>query len=226
MSSKHNNPKDKVLFATNINQYDLPVWFVGICERNDVDIKYIPFDRFVLPDNYKWSLAFYKLNVLSYLLEMEFGKMVYMDTDVFVQNSFADIWTELDEHILMYDISHGLGVENYRIFIDEVSKFLVERRIITHYGGEFFACNKNNGKKFIVAAERVYRDILDKKYETTKGDEFIISLAADSVIHLIRNASPYVYRFWTGADFRLVSTCYKYNPVSVLHMPNEKKQAL
>ena len=59
-------------------------------------------------------------------------------------------------------------------------------------------------------------------FVTTKGDEFIVSLAAKQIKQKIKNAGAYIYRYWTGWKFRLVSTCYQYNAVVVLHMPNEK----
>lgn len=62
-------------------------------------------------------------------------------------------------------------------------------------------------------------------FVTTHGDEFIVSLAAGSLRAQVKNASPYVFRFWTGT-FRLVSTCYAANPVCVLHVPAEKEYGM
>ena len=42
----------------------------------------------------------------------------------------------------------------------------------------------------------------------------------------IKNAGAYIYRFWTGAKFRLVSSCYKNNKVLILHMPAEKTRGI
>lgn len=42
---------------------------------------------------------------------------------------------------------------------------------------------------------------------------------------LIKSGNPYIYRFWTGI-FRLVSTCYKSNPVSILHISDEKRSGM
>ena len=63
--------------------------------------------------------------------------------------------------------------------------------------------------------------MIDKKFFTSFGDEFILSQAAEKQKALIKNAGAYIYRFWTGA-FHLVSTCYKYNPITVIHVPDEK----
>ena len=67
--------------------------------------------------------------------------------------------------------------------------------------------------------------MIKKGFETNFGDEFIISLAADRFRENIKNADGYMGRFWTGT-FRYISTCYKYDPVSVLHVPAEKNYGM
>lgn len=68
--------------------------------------------------------------------------------------------------------------------------------------------------------------MLQKNFITTKGDEFILSLAANEMRESIKNAGAYIYRFWTGAGFRLISTCYEYNRITILHLPAEKEQGM
>lgn len=72
---------------------------------------------------------------------------------------------------------------------------------------------------FMSECQQVYAQMTKADFKTTHGDEFIISLAA--VKFNVKNAGAYIYRFWTGS-FRLISTCYKYNPVTILHVPAEK----
>lgn len=107
--------------------------------------------------------------------------------------------------------------------IEEIEQFTGERKYITHYGSEFFAASTPNAKEFARECLRVYNEMAERKTITTKGDEFVLSLVADRMRTNTKNAGAYVYRFWTGTDFRLVSTCYKYNPVLILHVPDEKE---
>ena len=72
---------------------------------------------------------------------MTYDKVCYMDTDVFIQASFDGIWKECNQNILLYDINHGLNTTNYVLLCDEVEKFEGRRKLITHYGGEFFAAS-------------------------------------------------------------------------------------
>lgn len=119
--------------------------------------------------------------MLKHLCDEGFKKLIYLDTDVYIQGNLESIWREVEQKILLYDINHGLEVEDYKSFCSEV-----------------------------------------KKFQTSKGDEFIVSLAADEMPECIKNAGAYIYRFWTGATFRLVSTCYEYNKVLILYLPAEK----
>lgn len=226
VSAKRHNPECAVALVTNIPLEDIPEQFTTILDSESVKIIYAPFDRFRFENDYPWSLAFYKLCALSYMLEAEYDMYCYMDADVFVQDSFRAVWEECAQHVLMYDINHGLNVRDYQIFLEETSKFLGEKRIVTHYGGEFFAARHADAAVFIKNAESIYSKMIKDSFVTTRGDEFIISLAAEEMRSCIRNAGAYVFRFWTGAGFRLVSTCYKNNRVVVLHLPAEKERGL
>lgn len=177
---------------------------------------------------YTWSLAFYKLCVLKHLCNVGFEKVVYLDTDVYIQGNFESIWKEVEQKILLHDINHGLNVEDYRSFCNEVKIFnnLNNLMYITHYSGEFFASNYKNAVQFVIHAERIYEEMVRKEFQTSKGDEFILSLAANEMKEIIKNAGAYICRFWTGTDFRLVSTCYEYNKVLILHLPAEKEKGL
>ena len=64
-----------------------------------------------------------------------------------------------------------------------------------------------------------------KDFVTTKGDEFILSIAAYKMKNIVKNAGAYIYRFWTG-DFYLVSTCFKYNEIANLHLPYENDKGI
>ena len=228
VSAKYYNEEADVVLATNLSEEQLPEEIRDVLKNTNIQIINIPYDEFKFPAEYTWSLAFYKLCVLKYFCEMGFEKIVYLDTDVYVQGNFEFIWKEIENKILLYDINHGLGVEDYRSFCNEVEQFLdVAGDIyITHYGGEFFASNYMNAVRFISCAEKVFDSMKQKKFQTCKGDEFIVSLVANSMLESVKNAGAYIYRFWTGTRFRLVSTCYEYNSVLILHLPAEKERGM
>ncbi len=225
-SAKHYNPNCEVVFATNIRKEEIPEQYISTFEEFGVSVLEIPFENFVFPNEYLWSLAFYKLCVLKYLSKKDYDCICYMDTDVYVQGSFDNIWNECDKSVLLYDINHGLSVKDYQIICEEMSLFRGDKEYITHFGGEFFAASNKHARKFVEILECIYQKMMATGFVTTKGDEFIVSLAAHEMKDRVKNAGAYIYRFWTSARFRLVSTCYEYNPVTVLHMPNEKNRGI
>ena len=220
--SAKKNCKDNtdVALVTNI---DVPTEYKKVLEQNGVKILRYNFDKFKFDGKYTWSLAFYKLCTLYHATEeLDYDNYAFMDSDVYVQTEFSDIWKECEHKILLYDICHGLQTEDYQRFLKEVSEFTGKEALgITHYGGEFFAANKDNAKMFVVECLDIYRKMMEKQFKTSCGDEFITSLAAAKLEGNIRNAGAYIYRYWTRR-FHLMSTNYQYNPVAVLHVPQEK----
>lgn len=225
-SAKYYNQDCDVAFATNLKTSELPHDFLRLLSDWKIKIMEIPYDDFQFPGNYTWSLAFYKLCVLKKIAKMDYRSVCYLDTDVYIQGSFESIWNECEQNIMMYDINHGLNTRNYVLLCDEVERFYGKRKLITHYGGEFFAASVKNAELFSNACERVYLKMVEEEFVTTKGDEFILSIAADNMKASIKNSGAYIHRFWTGYDFRLVSTCYEYNRITILHLPAEKEHGM
>ena len=187
-TAKYYNSKCEVVLATNIELELLPKEYVNLLKNRGIKIITIPFDCFVFRNDYLWMLAFYKLCVLKHLANENYNKICYVDTDVYFQDSIDNIWEECENNILMYDINHGLQAEDYRIITREINQFLRKDGFVTHYGGEFFAANRNDAKVFVEECEKVYKQMLTTNYITTKGDEFILSICASSLKQKIKNA--------------------------------------
>lgn len=226
LSAKHYNPDCDIAFATNLSEDALPPAFVRHLKNAGVLIFSIPFDQFRFADEYPWALAFYKLCVLKRLAALDYAFISYLDTDVYIQGSFAPIWQECRENILLYDINHGLNTNDYTVFCKEAQAFLGQPLFPVHYGGEFFAASRANARSFCAECDRIYQQMCQTGFVTSRGDEFILSLAANRMRASVKNAGAYIYRFWTGPGFRLVSTCYEYNRVTILHLPAEKERGM
>lgn len=223
LSAKEYNPDSDVAFVTNI---ELPEEHEKVLRNNNILIIKAEFSHFVFPNDYKWGLAFYKLCALKYVVEnYNYGFYSYLDSDVYIQSSFDNIFDECKDNMLLYDINHGLQVRDYRLFLEDYHSFTGSGKNITHYGGEFFAASRENAEIFISECHKIYSKMINENFITSFGDEFIISQVAEKQKALVKNAGAYVYRFWTG-DFHLVSTCYKYNPIAVIHVPSEKTSGM
>ena len=224
LSARYKNDDSvDVALVTNI---EIPKRFKVMLQKNDIMIFEEPFDLFQFDQNYTWSLAFYKLCALYKIVrKYHYQNYAYLDSDVFVQDSFDNIWLECEDHIMLYDINHGLQVEHYRHFLNEVKDFKDNLGKIVHYGGEFFAANREDTFDFSEKCLEIFNDMKEKGVITTHGDEFILSIAAIYFGNKVKNAGAYIYRFWTR-EFRLVSTCYINNRVTVLHVPDEKEYGM
>lgn len=226
VSAKKYNPDIDCALVTNLSDDEIPAEFHEIFTRENIKILHFPFDEFRFDNNTAWGLAFYKLCALSHVLkETEYKNFLYLDADVYVQGSLDSIWQEVQENILLGDTNQGLNIPDYVRFINQTQKFYPEKKIITRYGGEFVALNRENAEKFVNIAHELFNNIQSAGQIIEMGDEVLIAIIADKLKSSIRNASPYIFRFWTGY-FRLVSTSYRFNAVRVLHMPAEKTSGL
>ncbi|MBE6599436.1 MAG: hypothetical protein E7638_08350, partial [Ruminococcaceae bacterium] len=191
ISAKHYNPDCDAALVTNIT---VPEKYAKVLEEHGILTYHVPFDMFDFGSSYKWSLAFYKLCALYHISEEhEYENYSYFDADIYVQRSFDDIWEECTQNVMLYDINHGLQVKNYRTLLDEAEAYYGERRLITHYGGEFFAANRKNARMMAEECLAVYKKMCEEGHQTTRGDEFILSIAAEAKRDIVKNAGAYVH---------------------------------
>ena len=221
-SAKKFNPESDVFFVTNIS---VPQPYRGLFERAGVDIVVEPFDLFRFEDEYSWNLAFYKLCATEKMLERDYLRFLLIDTDVYVQSNVADLWAETADWLMLYDYGHRLNTENCRALYEETKRFAEREIPLTNYGGEFIAGSRELLLQFMEICRRVFEEMREKRFFTQFGDEFILAIAAYEMREKIRNACAYVCRYWTGS-FYLVSTNYRFNPVSILHVPAEKERGM
>lgn len=222
ISAKQYNPECDVALVTNVT---VPQKYYQMLDQKDIQIIYEDFDEFTFDDNFEWGLAFYKLCALKKLLRRNYESYLLLDTDTYIQSSLKDLWDETEENILLYDINHRLSNTNCAEFNKEVEMFTNEKKNLVNFGGEFIAGSHKLLNIFINELDNIYNQMKKEKFITKFGDEFLIRLAAYRLKNIIKNASGYIYRFWTGS-FYLTSTCYYFNPVSVLHVPREKKYGM
>ena len=226
-SAKYHNPDCTVAVVTNLKKSDFPSENSDVLKKHGVEIIERPFDRFRFPSGYRWALAFYKLCALSYLSEMDFDNICYLDADVYVQGSLNDAWEECSGRLLLFDIKHGSG-EIAPEFLNEIKAFLKtdEPDNPVHYGGEFFLGDKAGVRRFLEIANEVYEKMIEESFVTNRGDEFILCVSAMRMTDGIKSTSKYIRRFWTSWHFRMISPAYHIDPVAVLHLPDEKNDGL
>lgn len=218
-SCKHFNPNTEVALVTNL---ELGPYWEELFEKSGIVIFKVDYDTFMFGKEYGWSLAFYKLCALRYICSLDYENIVLLDTDTYTQRTFEDVWTECRHNILLYDISRGLYNGDYQVFCEEAQRFLKTDAYLTRWGGEFIAGNTMILKEFINCCESIYVEMQGQQFFTINGDEFIISIAAWQMRDRVKNATAYIFRYWTAYRWHYVCSNYCSNPVSVLHCPREK----
>lgn len=224
-SAKKENPDIEVALFINFN---MPEQYKKIFQENDIQIYNLSFDEYKFPDKMKWSLAFYKLCALKYAVtELDFDSYCMVDTDTLCQRSLEELWKECEQNILLYDMQHSLDIEQAVQMNKEYLQLVGVQRNLTNYGGEFIAGSRNQLRQFIQKCDFYYQKMLQEKLYTKHGDEFLICCAAEDkeIKVMLKPANAYIYRFWTSR-FYLISTNYIYNPVTILHLPDEKNRGM
>ncbi len=223
------NPKDDVMLAVNGK---VPERIREQFEKERILIKELPFDRFVMPENFVWALAFFKLCALSYVVETEnYDNFLLLDTDTLTVESYEEMWEECKTGVLLYPLGHSYHHHDRERIRADYYRLYTEEKNIVHYGGEYICGNRAALRSFMEECGGIYERMKEKEFQVDDhtGDETILSIAAAKLkerteAELIA-AVPYIYRYWTN-DFYLVSTNAVYNPVCIWHLPDEKEHAM
>ena len=230
-SAKDNNPEDDVaLIITPDTNPVIPDDFKNQLSKKNILIKEMPFDSFLGDNNQIWSFSFYRLSIIKALCEDDtYENFCSIDSDTVTVRSYKDMWYDCKDFILLYDINHSHEIEQAKdTFLDY--KDLTNKEVyLTNYGGEFIAGSKKIFKEYMKVCLDVFNRLMEKGIQYKHGDETVLGIASyeafDKGIR-VKNASPYVFRFWTSEHFKLICTVYKYNPVCVYHLPDEKTHGL
>ena len=219
-SAKMSNANTAVALVTNI-EIDEP--YASLLKNNGILIYKEPFDCFNFGSWYRWGLAFYKLCALKKVLAYDYDNYLLIDADTYTFSNIDDLWLQTADYLMLYDLGHRPTVPNCAKFYREAKAFNGVERQMTKYGGEFIAGNKQILTSFVNKAEVIFMQLKESGFQTTGGDEFIVNNAADQMRGQIKNAGGYIQRYWTAIEFNHVCTYHIYDPISILHVPLEKK---
>ena len=225
-SAKLRNPDDDVILSINCELS--PKWKERFFKAG-VGIRVMDFTEFVLPETFQWSLAFFKLNVLSkWVGENGYERILMVDADTYFSLDCKDLWKEADRGLVLYPLGHTYSHSDRDIIRRDFERLFPKEAAelpITHYGGEFVGGNVKYLSRFVSSMKECFEKIKEGGFGVEKliGDESLLSICAALLYKEIPviPATPYMFRFWTE-DFYLVSTVTESNPVSIWHLPAEK----
>ncbi len=224
-SAKVKNPQDDVALVTNCK---LPFKYKDLFIREKIKIIKMSFNDFVMPKTFAWSLAFFKLCALKYIVNNNnYEKILLLDLDTITVHSYKELWMEADHGLLLYNANHSYEHKDRKWIVQNYRQLYQNDKNIVHYGGECIGGTNKVLKYFIEECDKVYKVIKENNFDISKdaNDETIISIAAIFLNNVIE-AGAYIYRYWTYPSFFLVSTNYKINPVAIWHLPAEKKEGM
>lgn len=224
-SAKAKNPQDDVALVTNC---ELPFKYKDLFMREKIKIIKIEFNDFVMPKTFAWSLAFFKLCALKYIVNNNnYEKILLLDLDTITVHSYKELWMEADHGLLLYNVNHSYTHNDRKRIVQAYQHLYQNDKNIVHYGGECIVGTNKVLKNFIEECDKIYKVIKENNFDISKNttDETIISIAAIFLNNIIE-AGAYIYRYWTYPLFYLVSTNYISNPVAIWHLPGEKTEGM
>ncbi|MFE8698124.1 hypothetical protein ACFYKT_17410 [Cytobacillus sp. FJAT-53684] len=223
-SAKIQNPNDDVALVTN---KEIPENFRKLFARNNIYIYHCDFNEFTMPKDFTWSLAFYKLCALKYIVsEGEYNNYLLLDGDTVTIRSYNDLWQEAFHGLVLFNINHNFSHRVRKDIVEVYEELYGYSMNIQQYGGELICGNKDILQNFVEKCEEVYSKVKIRNFNINKDseDELITSIAATKMSNIF-DGGAYIDRYWTGR-FYLVSTNYVNDPVAIWHLPGEKKQGL
>jgi hypothetical protein len=223
-TAKINNPNLRAIFFIN---FELDSGYKKQFQYNDIEVINVPFVDFLLPNKFKWKLAFYKLSCLKFLVfNIDFNKALLIDNDVINVYSLEPLFSEVKDNIMFYLLDHNIYHPDRILILNLYNELFDDGKLPLHLGGEFICGTRNSLTKFIEIAYSLYNKIKVSNFniDVSHGDETITSITA----LLLGNktySSNYIYRYWTRR-FYLTSTNYHYHKTPLWHLPQEKQTGL
>ena len=225
-SAARQNPGCTPALVTNV---PVPPPYAGQLAEAGVETWLCPFDRYRVDGALEWSLAFYKLCALDWVLEHRaFDRALLLDVDTFTQHPYTDLWREADEAVLLYQVPHAASQQmtaaisrNYDALWPEGAP-----HTLTHFGGELLCGSKPRLQAFAGLCAQVFARMQAVGLTPHEGDEAVTCAAAYRSLlagQPVRAANAYIFRYWLGARFYFVSTNYCLDPVCILHLPGQGK---
>ncbi len=221
VSAKRHNPGDAVMLLAN---REVPLEYQKLFKEEGIQVQVIAFDTFVMPKQFVWSLAFFKLCALDYAVKcLPYERILLLDADTFTTHSYRDMWQEADHGILLFPVGHSYSHPDRQAIMQAYNGlYQTKGASVVHIGGEYVCGRREMLAGFMQTCEEIYEDVKKSGFALFDhaGDEFILSAAAKKSAGFI-SAAPYIYRYWTE-KFYLISTNTVANPVCIWHLPSEK----
>lgn len=222
LSAIKNGGADRAIFVTDT---PLDEQWASVFRNENIEVIIAEStDRFVVDSQAEWNITQYKYEAMCRVCSKldPTDNLLFLDSDTITVESLADIYTEIaDGSLMLYDTRHSYS-HPARKRIRENCMLLFGEGNPVHWGGEFIAGNVKKVMEFLSECCDIAARMKDTQGLQNVADEHVTSIAITRLTGIkIRNASAYIYRFWTGDPY-IVSTNYYFDRVVIWHLPAEK----
>lgn len=227
VSIKHHNPETTVGLVINI---DLDKRWKDILDKHDVIVWKCPYDKFVVPKHFVYSLSYYKLCAFDFiLLNTSFKRICFIDCDTFCVRSFDDIWEEVEYALNIIPNESPYNAKVRKEIIDLYRRLSSDKNaIITHNSSGFIAGTRDDITAVINLCYDVYYKIIHfENFDPVGGDEIVWSLAL--AVYEGRIHSPRAYcllSFISSTNYWIDKEFWDDPYVFMWHLPADKRYSL
>ena len=222
-SVKDHNADVDVALVTN---FPLDEFYGNTLKKYGILHMLCPFVDYTMPPNFTWSLAFYKIATVKYVVEqLDYDYYLQLESDELCIHSLDDMWGELDHKLLTVFSPFRHGHPNRNVYSKLYGAYVgnTDGCVIEKTGAGFIAGSKASLTHFVEICDKIYGYITEHidEQDTGLGDELYTSMYCALYPERVSRANPYVDIYWTG-KFYFVSTNYQNDAVSIVHLPAEK----
>lgn len=226
VSAKIQNPDARCILNCN---FEMDAILKTVAEQAGIEIHSVPYGAFRSKEAFPWAITQYKFDSMAYVLGLmnEEDCMVLLDTDTVCVRKMTEIFEEAKQALILYAVYHGYQQEKRQSIRHNYQKlYNLEQDNLVHYGGEFFAGNKQLLSELLSCCRKIIELAREREDLEPWDDEHVLSIVAEHFMkEKIYPANAYICRYWTN-KFYLVSTNFYYNPVHIWHLPAEKNYGM
>ena len=171
VSAKQKNQNCDAALVTNTA---VPEPYAAQLSQAGIRVIACPFDNYRFEADLDWSLAYYKLCAMQYLLETEhYENYLMLDSDTFTQRGYQDIWREAAEAVLLYQVPHAASQPMTARISHTYDELWPEGapHVLTHFGGEFVAGSTARLQDFMAECRNVFDRMQQTGVRSQDGDE-------------------------------------------------------
>lgn len=178
-SAKMWNPDAVCILNCN---FEVPEELRQVAERAKIQLLQVPYGKYKSNEAFSWAITQYKYDSMDFMVNevmKDDDVLILLDTDTVCVQKLDDIFEEAEKGLILYPISHGYRHERRHSMIRNFQKLYGEDcDNLVHYGGEFFAGNRQALGELLQSCMKSLRRRGRGKI-WSMDDEHILSIAVE-----------------------------------------------